>query len=155
MKGQVDGNLLVRAMRYAMERQQRQVQLAREVRSLERLSRRPSTTVTAELYGVAPLRESMPDMFNTLARRYGGLLDLALEQRAYRVEHNISERLRSLAERVGFLKAGPRDVVEVHTNALKTKTDKVTPQKAQAYAEEGRLMILELMGYLVSYYRNR
>jgi PAS domain S-box-containing protein len=129
--------------------------LERELRSLEQLSAPPSAAVTAQLFGLAPLRESVPDTFNELVQRYGNLMDLALEQRAYRVEHNISERLRSLAERVGFLKAGPRDVVEIHSTALKRKTREVIPAKAQAYVEEGRLMVLELMGYLVSYYRNR
>ena len=59
-----------------------------------------------------------------------------------------------MAEELGLLKAGPRDVVEIHSTALKEKRHKVTPQKAQAYAEEGRLMALQLMGHLVSYYRN-
>ncbi len=168
-KGQVDGNLLGRTIRYAIERQQLLAELERarqqerrereqrerELRSLEQLSSPPSTTVTAQLFGVAPLRESVPEVFDELVQTYGDLMDLALEQRAYRVEHNISERLRSLAERVGFLGAGPRDVVEVHSNALKRKTREAAPAKAQAYVEEGRLMVLELMGYLVSYYRNR
>ena len=130
-------------------------QLERELRSLEQLSAPPSAAVTAQLYGAAPLRESVPDVFGELVQRYGELMDLALEQRAYRVEHNVSERLRSLAEQVGFLRAGPRDVVEVHSTALKGKTRKMPPAKAQAYVEEGRLMVLQLMGYLVSYYRNR
>jgi DNA-binding response OmpR family regulator len=164
VKGQVDGNLLGRSIRYAIERQRllaeleqvrQREQRERELRSLEQLSSPPSTTVTAQLFGVAPLRESVPEVFDELVQTYGDLIDLALEQRAYRVEHHISERLRSLAERVGFLRAGPRDVVEVHSNALKRKTHEAAPAKAQAYVEEGRLMVLELMGYLVSYYRNR
>jgi len=169
VKGQVDGNLLVRSMRHAIERQrllaeleqarqreqQERERLERELYSLEQLSAPPSTAVTAQTFGLAPLRESVPEVFDELIQSYGDLMDLALERRAYRVEHNISERLRSLAERVGFLRAGPRDVVEVHSNALKRKTREVAPAKAQAYVEEGRLMVLELMGYLVSYYRNR
>jgi len=164
VKGQVDSNLLGRSIRYAIGRQRllmelEQVRLReqreRELRSLEQLSAPPSTAVTAQTFGLAPLRESAPQAFDELVQTYGDLMDLALEQRAYRVEHNISERLRSLAEQVGFLRAGPRDVVEVHSNALKRKTREVAPAKAQAYVEEGRLTVLELMGHLVSYYRNR
>ena len=81
------------------------------------------------------------------------LLDLALEQQAYKVEHNIPESLNAIAEQMGFLRARPRDVVELHSITLKEKTMKVNPQKAQAYSEEGRLMVLRLMGYLVSFYR--
>ena len=59
-----------------------------------------------------------------------------------------------MGESMGFLKAGPRDVVEIHSTTLKRKSSQATPQKAQAYAEEGRLLVLELMGCLASYYRN-
>jgi DNA-binding response OmpR family regulator len=164
VKGQVDSNLLGRSIRYAIERQRlltelegarQREQQERELRSLEQLSTPPPAAVTAQLYGAAPLRESVPDVFGELVQRYGELMDLTLEQRAYRVEHNVSERLRSLAERMGFLRAGPRDVVEVHSTALKGKTREATSAKAQVYVEEGRVMVLELMGYLVSYYRNR
>jgi len=78
----------------------------------------------------------------------------ALEQRAYKVDHDISGSLRSVAERMGFLKARPRDVVKLHSTALQRKTSDVPSGKARAYLEEGRIMVLELMGYLSSFYRN-
>ena len=127
--------------------------LEQEIRSLEQLSASSPTAVTAQAYGLAPLRESESDTFDELIQHYGDLMDLALEQRSFKVEHNLSERLRSTGERLGFLKAGPRDVVEIHSTALKRKSSQATPQKAQAYAEEGRLMVLELMGCLAAYYR--
>ena len=129
-------------------------QLEKELRSFERLSTPAQTTVTAQAFGLVSLQEGLPDTFNQLVERYGELMELALEQRAYKVKRNIPEGLRLLAEQVGFLKAGPRDVVKIHSTALKIKTNGVAPQKAQAYVDEGRLMVLELMGYLTSYYRN-
>jgi PAS domain S-box-containing protein len=129
-------------------------QVEQELRTLERLSGPPQASVTARAYGLLPLCESVPDAFHELVQHYGDVMDVALEQRAYKVERNISERLCSLAQEVGFLKGGPRDVVEIHSAALKGKVKGVAPQKAQAYAEEGRLMVLELMGYLVSCYRD-
>jgi DNA-binding response OmpR family regulator len=163
IKGQITGNLLVRVLRYATERftllvaleqtWQRE-QRERELQTLELFPNFLPTTVTAQTFGLGPLRESLPDIFNELVQRYSDLLDLALEQRAYKVEHTVSEALRALSERLGFLKFGPRDVVEIHSMALKKNLNGTTPQKAQAYTEEGRWMVLELMGYLVSYYRN-
>ena len=129
-------------------------QLERELRSLEQISTPPPTTITAQMFGVTPLCQSQPDTFNELTQRYGDLFELSLEQQAYKVEHNISGELQSIAERIGFLRAGPRDVVEIHSTALKKKTTATTPQKAQAYVEEGRVMVLKLMGYLVSFYHN-
>lgn len=127
-------------------------QLERELHSLERLSA-SKTATTAQMLGLMPLRQIIPKLFSKMLQRYGGLMELALEQQAYRVEHDISESLRSIAEELGDLKAGPRDVVELHSSALKRKTAATSHAKAQAYVEEGRLMMLELMGYLVSYYR--
>ena len=161
-KRDLDSNLLVYAIRLAIERRmqmslleatKQQQQREREFLELEQLANAASTSVTARLFGSSPLRESLPDFFLELVQRYGELMDLALEQQAYRVEHNVSEQLRALAERLGLLKAGPRDVVDIHTKALKQKTQDIPVAKAQAYVAEGRLMVLELMGYLTSFYR--
>jgi len=126
----------------------------RELHMFSQLSSSPPTSVTAQTLGVAPLREGMPHVFSEQVQHYGDLMDLALEQRAYKVEHGVSTRLRSVSERIGFLKAGPRDIVEIHAATLRQKIKGAAPQKAQAYIEEGRLMVLELMGHLASYYRN-
>ena len=129
-------------------------QLERELHSLEQFAVPPKAGVTAQAFGLKSLRQGVPETFNNLVERYVSLMDLALQQRAYKVEHNISEGLRSLSDEIGFLNGGPRDVVEIHGTALRIQTKEVTSQKSQAYAEEGRLMVLELMGYLASYYRN-
>ncbi len=130
-------------------------QLERELRFLDMLSSLPQTATTAHMFGVQTLRQHLPNTFQEQAETYGELLDLALKRRIYRAEYDISEKLRAIAERLGVLRAGPRDVIEIHTTALKFKSENVNSIKAQAYAEEGRLIALELMGYLVSYYRNR
>lgn len=167
-KDQVDSKLLVYAIRMAIGQQQQlqmlesnqrnqlqelQEQQQQEMLWLDRLASEGKTSITAKLFGLTSLRESVPEIFNEILQQYGDLMELALEQHAYKVEHNISDKLRVLAEHLGFLKAGPRDVVEIHTSSLKQKTKDVTPVKAKAYVEEGRLMVLELMGDLTSYYR--
>jgi len=65
----------------------------------------------------------------------------------------LQKRLQVLAEQIGFLQAGPRDVIDIYTEALRGKTDKTTSTKTEAFVEEGRFLVLELMGYLVSFYR--
>lgn len=160
-KENIDSNLLVYAIRSAIEKQNyiatveqdRLQQQDLEVRELEQIANTVKTQVTARMFGSESLRESVPDIFVELVREYGNLMDLALEERAYKVEHNISEQLRILGEKLGFLKAGPRDVIDIHTKTLKEKNENVTLAKTQAYVSEGRLMVLELMGYLTSYYR--
>lgn len=161
-KKNIDGSLLVYAIRSALERRQyiarleqlqTQKKQEQEFQSLEHLANEGNTSITARMFGAQPLRESVADIFDELVEHYCQLLDLALEQKAYKVEHNISEQLRSIADKLGFLKASPRDVVDIHTKSLRLKNQTATLAKTQAYVEEGRLMLLELMGYLTSYYR--
>jgi PAS domain S-box-containing protein len=128
-------------------------QLERELRSLERISAPPATATTAEAFGLVSLRQASPETYNKLVQQYGDLIELALEQQAFKVEHDISGKLRTMADELGAFKASPRDVVEIHSTALKGKSGETSHTRAQAYAEEGRIMVLELMGHLVSYYR--
>jgi len=129
-------------------------QLEQELKSLARLSPPQRTAATAQAFGLQPLEQSSPDSFKQLVCRYGDLTELALEQRAFKVRHDISGKLQDIAEELVFLKAGPRDVVEVHVAALKEKTGSaVNHARAQAYIEEARVMVLQLMGHLVSQYR--
>jgi len=60
-----------------------------------------------------------------------------------------------VAEELGLLRAGPRDVVELHTAALRGRIGPATPQRAQASVEEARVAVFGLMGYLVAHYRTR
>ncbi|MFQ5914543.1 MAG: response regulator [Nitrospinota bacterium] len=160
VKRELNAELLVRAIRYAVERHQLQERLwqqhqqqQQEIRFLEQLWRSRKSAVTAETFGLRPIREGAPDIFDELVKEYGELLDLALERRAYKVNDKVSEALPFIADRLGYLGAGPRDVIEIHAAAVKRKHNGAHPQKARAYIEEGRLVILELMGRLVLYYR--
>ena len=139
--------------RKAEETKARVVQLERELRSMERISAPSATDTTAETFGLVPFRQASPDNFDQLVQQYGDLMELALEEQAFKVEYNISGKLQAIADELGAFKAGPRDVVEIHSKALKEKSEEAPYAKAQVYAEEGRIMALELMGHLVSYYR--
>ena len=68
---------------------------------------------------------------------------------------NVSEELRAIAEQLGTLGAGAREVAELHARALKQRTRNATVAKAQAFTAEGRLVSFELMGHLLSFYRRR
>jgi hypothetical protein len=109
--------------------------------------------VTSVLYGSAPLRDALPDVFEDHVERYAEVLDLVLEERAFRVDHDVPARLRTQADELGFLRAGPRDVVEIHTTAVRRLSRSARAERVRHYLAEGRLLIVELMGDLVSYYR--
>src|SRR5690349_7482262 len=123
IKGNFDNQLLQRTIRYAIERHRLQTELERERRRkqreqeidlLDKLSHVPQA-VTAQLFGQRPLDKALPEAFGQLVERYGEIVDLALDQRGYKVEHGISERLRAHVDQLGYLKDGPRDDGELHT----------------------------------------
>jgi DNA-binding response OmpR family regulator len=181
VKGEAPNELIVRSIRYAIGRKeaetemiraqvaqaeaeaalrnarlaerQRRMRQQRELRSLDRLSAPKPAQATAQAFGVESLSQALPDTFHDLIQRYAQVLELALEQRAYKVDHPLADSLRDLADVLGFLHAGPRDVIELHTAALKHVIAGVTSARAQAYIDEARVRVLELMGYLVAYYR--
>lgn len=131
--------------------------MAKEVAALELLSAaRPETSVTARLLGVVALHQRAPREYWELFERYAHLLDRALERYAYKSPADgASDELRAIAERLGSLEAGAREVADLHARALRQKIRTATTAKAQAYTAEGRLVAFELMGHLLSYYRRR
>jgi hypothetical protein len=90
-----------------------------------------------------------------MVEEYRALLESALEETLFRVNHGRSARLREMAVQLGFRKSGPRDVVDLHSAGLQRVLEGVTYPRAQALLAEGRMLVLELMGHLVGYYRSR
>ncbi|MFO0879900.1 MAG: PAS domain-containing protein [Gemmataceae bacterium] len=100
-----------------------------------------------------PVGIRQPALLATWGQAFGELLDLALEQRTYRIENQTSNRLRELAGRLGHAGASPRDVIDLYTQAIHSRRNQYPPRKIQPYLEEGRILLVELMGQLASFYR--
>ena len=145
-----DRNLLLYAIRSAIERKQQLVKLEpshqqqQELDTLDGLIENGLDSKSNE-----PLKLRMPDVFTELQERYYRLLILFVEQRIYRVKNELAGKAKVLIEQLGYLQATPQDLIELHTTSLK----KSPPQKNKAYLAEGRYLLLELMGRLVAYYR--
>ncbi len=99
------------------------------------------------------LQQRMPDVFAELEARYNNLLDRVVEQKIYKVEHDINDRLNVLIEQLGYLQATPKDLLSLHTNRLKQKQQDLGQRKSRVYIIEGRYLLLESMGKLAAYYR--
>ena len=162
IKNDISSETLNRVIKYAISRKAAQEQLKRqreledrltEMRSLDALAEPSNTSVTARIFGVRTIREVSEDLFHELCEKYDQLLEQAIDQRTYRVENTLSEKLRALSMEVGMLRGGPRDVIEIHTAVLNDKIKNATFDRSHAYLVEGRLAVLELMGDLVTYYR--
>lgn len=147
---QLYGTLLARCLLHAVEAEKVRARLARD---------QEEWTASVQLGGGEPqaaaatLRAALPDQFAELVADYRRILDQAVEQVLYRVEHPVERSVRRLAQRAGDLRAGPRDVIEIHAAAVDGDRREHAPQRARLQLAEGRVRLLELMGHLVTYYR--
>lgn len=145
---QLYGTLAARSLRHAVE-----VARVKTVLASYKAEWPPLPTGTSSR--PAPLRAAFPDRFGELASEYGEILDRAVEQILQRRPVSLEARLQRLAGLAAELRAGPRDIVELHTAAMKQRDAEHGPQRMKIYLAEGRVRLLELMGHLVTFYRDR
>jgi len=126
-----------------------------EVKSLEKYTAATtSTSITARYFGMGPLKEMQSGLFNNLVLKMDTIINKAVENQMFKVDNSFSTDLTSFANELGHLNLNPRDVIDIYLSALKLKSKKSSPRQMQAYTTEARLVVLEVMGNLVSYYRN-
>lgn len=132
-----DARSLARALRHAVERHRLRGQQRRR----------------AEAEDLVDQRDSDPALFEELLTDYQGLIEQTAAGQVFRLRPGEERSARPLAERLGFMGAGPRDVIELHTEALRRLSQRISPTQERHIALEGRIVVLELMGYLAGYYR--
>lgn len=162
-KNEISYSILIRAIRYAYERNRQRLALneiraenkrLKEMKSLENLIDSAKPNVTSKIYGIVEIHKAAPEIFKELVNNFLEILNMALEKRIYKTELNISEKLREIAEQVGAFKGEPRDIIKIYSESLKILKKNTNQQKLNIYYEEGHFIILELMGYLAKYYKN-
>ena len=109
-----------------------------------------ATEVTRALAGLAPVRERLPEAFGALGVDYGRLLVAYV---ASGPRNRPVALMQPIADRLGGLGAGPRDLVDLHLDTLDRLTAGAGEARARPLVIEGRLLALEMMGLLVDYYR--
>ncbi|NWG15521.1 MAG: PAS domain-containing protein [Chloroflexi bacterium] len=125
-----------------------------ELSTLETLARLAPLGRGEEAAVLPTLRERMPERFAELSAQCARLLDLAVQKRTFDIHQSVSGEMQALAEYLGLLKVGPRDVMEIYLDALKSRVSENNVKKSNVYIEEGRVLVLELMGYVLAFYRN-
>ncbi|HET6516283.1 MAG TPA: PAS domain S-box protein [Thermodesulfovibrionales bacterium] len=145
--------LLEEARAQLMER--RIAELETTLRAFEEISQPPAASVTARMMGVMPLRDSAPAVFEDMVEGYGRIMEESIERRIFKIEGNLSNAIDDLGNRLGFLKATARDVVDLHSAVLKNKGRNASPARMRGYIEEGHFLLIELLGRVTTYYRNR
>lgn len=153
-----DRNLLLYGIRTAIERKIKLTHLEksqaeqqeREIDVLEQLLRETANLTPPS---IDSLEQRMSDVWAELEERYQKILNQSVEQKIYRVDYELSNQVNVLAQQLGYLQASPRDLIELHTEVLKQKQDKLGQKKSRIFTVEGRYLLLELMGKLAAYYR--
>ncbi|RYZ60553.1 MAG: response regulator [Proteobacteria bacterium] len=163
VKGSFDAPLLMRVIRYTIERQAMQKEMALmklteqkalELKSLEAIAMQPGSGGNSAT--PASIQSAAPTYYSDLILRYEGFLDAALEQRIYKSDRAlISAGIRDFTMELARYSAGPREIVEIHSTALERRLKNQNELKSQAYLEEARLLLLETMGSLVQTYRGK
>jgi DNA-binding NarL/FixJ family response regulator len=113
----------------------------------------PPSPITARSLGIRPLAERYPREFRELGDRCCALLDMALDRRCLRDAEDDDQEMAVVVNRLGSLGAGPRDVIDIYKTAITEKMRGKPQNKARGYVEEGRFLVLKIMGNLVAYYQ--
>lgn len=130
--------------------ERRAVELERELRAPE-----SAEASNSEEHTQVPLRLANPEIFQEYVAQYAELLETALEERTFKVATTLPQRARAFAQALGAQDATANDVVEIHTEALRSKMTDTAPLRTEAYLQEGRILSLSVMGHLLMYYRLR
>lgn len=167
VKEDMTSQLVTRVVRYGvtrarlvhdLDRARHGEERERELRRMERLSADAggTTSISAAMLGDRTVAQRLgPRYESELVVEYRRILQHALDEQAYRGDETNQDDLRSLANVLGFLGAGPRDVIELHTMTLRRLAADADPNLMSALAEEGRVAVLQLMGRLAAFYRDR
>lgn len=138
----------------AVDERRMQAEHDRELRGLSTLCGPSPLPITERSFGMVSLASRAPQQFAKLVRIYGVVLDASMQHRLMKHERDLTVELSDLADQLGMLGAGPRDVIDLHKAVIAAGVHGQGARWAKSYLEESRLMLLQLMGYLVSFYRN-
>jgi hypothetical protein len=130
---------------------------ARARRAQRQQDRRRQAREMSAIQSVADNIDAAPPGLPTddLIGRYERLLEQVVEARAFRIQFDRAAETQTIAAIFGRQSAGPRDVIRLHTEVLERIQGQLPPsQKLQVYLEESRLLLIEVMGYLATYYRD-
>ena len=141
-KTALQGGVLLRSILFAIERNRHWTQLMDEMDGLNH--------IVVQMQASANVDENV---FSKFESEYKELLDIVAEQKIYKSKKNYSERLMKMAADLAAINADAGFIIEIHYAAMMEKITGAAPQEYRSSAEEGRLLIVELLGHLSNAYR--
>jgi PAS domain S-box-containing protein len=110
-------------------------------------------SVTSTMLGLESLKEGSPETFAELVAEYQKIIEHSLEEQAYHTEKKKKNEVKRLAQKISGLNGGPRDVIDIYSSAIRGSAIEQYSPKAQKWFEEGRIVLIETLGQLVSIYQ--
>ena len=111
--------------------------------------------VTSESLGLTTMSSRARETFEAFAVRYRELLEETLRIRDRGEYHSSTAGIKALARDLGFVRAGPRDVIEIHVSATEAAVAGRRRASNRPVLDAARIQVLELMGQLVAFYRTQ
>jgi len=148
-------NIITRSICFAIERHKLSIEALaakakdhhdKQVKKLSGIGKDPVKEPLA-------LSERAPEDFQAYVSRYSNILNHMINGHAEPTGFNMRVELEDMAKDLGAHKAGPHDVVEVHSTTLKAMVKDCSSRDVSSLIAEGHVTSLGLMGMLVSYYR--
>lgn len=152
-----DGQL-ARIVEYAVERNRLRVRLEhleneRELQKIKDRSQPPRSQTTASLLGDRSLSEAAPDVHRQSVEEFAAVVRSRLQNNAMGVATPEDDRMRQLGDRIAVRNAGPEDVVSILTEAVDNQRLHLSPSQYAPFVREARIALIELMGFVLSFYR--
>lgn len=139
---------------HRQEKEEKRIkELEKELILLDQISGDESTRITASSLGLTSIKEGLPDVYQRLTADYSALMEDTVTEKIFGETTNVEEDKRAFVNKLGFLQASPRDLIDIHSSVLEAKSQEAPEEKAFLYVDEGRILALEIMGYLTSFYR--
>ena len=102
-----------------------------------------------------PLYRENPALFDALVAKYGGIVQLAVEQAVSSTDRGIFPQIRALAREAGLQDAEPQDLIAVHLSALAILVRTKPQALVRASIRQSRLLLVKMIGELALYYREQ
>lgn len=147
---------LRKSVRYSLERHRlwRELQNSKEREQREhelRLLEQAETGSSAIQFD----QKTFDRQLNKLMEEYKHLFSVFSADASYKRTPQAPHQIRTFAAKLGKLGCGPKEIVQIHRKVLSNLIENKTSKRQESLTNESRYLLLQLMGELILYYRER
>lgn len=154
IKGQINNNLLVRSIHYAIERHWLMEELEKARKREQEERDRAEAVRNYQHYVAMSEGEGIDQALGEVTPLYREIVFQYV--RAIRIKENRpSSRVRKFAQRLAKKNFRARDIVRLHLRVLNQFSQRAMPSEEREFSNHARLALVELMGNIMDIYMSR